>query len=173
MLGAVLRSFGRPWLQQSLQCREPISAVASMETSASAVVIPSQVEVHLQLVPDREDVERQRAGPLEATFVTRPGSPDAAGIDHGGGQPGTEERTGKRRQMEPGRKYRQTGRGRATMRKHGKKMLVASADLDRRFYSYFPHWAWAWASAETRRLRSPGSRGSTVLSSRLFVSSPC
>lgn len=112
-------------------------AVALMETSASAVVIPSQVEVHLQLVPDREDVERQRPGPLEATFVARPGSPDAAGVDHGG-QPGTEERTARR---ERGEKWNQAestdrvaGAVRQGMRKHG-NMLVASADLVRRFFS--------------------------------------
>lgn len=69
--------------------------------------------------------------------MARPGSPDAAGVDHGG-QPGTEERTARR---ESGEKWNQAestdrvaGAVRQAMRKHG-NMLVASADLVRRFFS--------------------------------------
>lgn len=75
--------------------------------------------------------------------------------------------TGKRREMEPGRKYRQCGRGReaghAETRKYVGGVCRSRPSI---FFYNFPHWA--WASAETRRLRRPGSRGSTVLSSRLL-----
>lgn len=133
--------------------------MALMETSASAVVIPSQVEVHLQLVPDREDMERQRPGPLEATFVARSGSTDAAGVDHRG-QPGTEERTARRESGEKWNQAESTDRvAGAASRPCGntEKMLVASSadpvsSVD--FIHSFPHWAWALASA--------------VLPSRLF-----